>query len=254
MADKGAGGMAVDPVPFTFTRAGDRLAGTLYLPRTAPAAAVVTTGPLTSVKEQAAGVYAAALARRGFAALAFDHRTFGASEGTPRQLEDPLGKVADIGAAVSALQADERLQGLAVVALGACAGGATWPARLPTTRVSAPSPGWPGSTPALRRPTRRRLHAAALPGGAVSPRGRRDDPGGRGGRRRRRDAAAGGVRVLRHGPRRRSQLHQRVRRRILRAPRRRRSGGGHAAGGPVPAGALRARPGPLARPQVLRSP
>jgi fermentation-respiration switch protein FrsA (DUF1100 family) len=123
MADKGAGGMAADPVPFTFTRAGDRLAGTLYLPRAAPAAAVVTTGPLTSVKEQAAGVYAAALARRGFAALAFDHRTFGASEGTPRQLEDPLGKVADIGAAVSALQADERLQGLAVVALGVCAGG-----------------------------------------------------------------------------------------------------------------------------------
>ena len=123
MADKGAGGMAVDPVPLTFARTGDRLAGTLYLPPTAPAAAVVTTGPLTSVKEQAAGVYAAALARRGFAALAFDHRTFGASEGTPRQLEDPLGKVADIGAAVSALQADERLEGLPVVALGVCAGG-----------------------------------------------------------------------------------------------------------------------------------
>ena len=83
MADKGAGGMAIDPVPFTFARAGDRLAGTLYLPPTAPAAAVVTTGPLTSVKEQAVGVYAAALARRGFAALAFDHRTFGASEARP---------------------------------------------------------------------------------------------------------------------------------------------------------------------------
>jgi uncharacterized protein len=63
------------------------------------------------------------MARRGFAALAFDHRTFGQSEGTPRQLEDPLGKVADIRAAVSALQADERLAGLPVVALGVCAGG-----------------------------------------------------------------------------------------------------------------------------------
>jgi uncharacterized protein len=80
--------MPVDAFRFTLTRAGDRLAGTLYLP---PAAVVITTGPLTSVKEQAAGAYAAALARRGFAALAFDHRTFGESEGTPRQLEEPLG-------------------------------------------------------------------------------------------------------------------------------------------------------------------
>ncbi len=146
MTDKGAGGIAVDPVPFTFASVGDRLAGTLYLPATAPAAAVVTTGPLTSVKEQAAGVYAAALARRGFAALAFDHRTFGASEGTPRQLEDPLGKVADIGVAVSALQADERLEGLPVVALGCAPAAATCARGSPTTRVSAPSPGWPGST------------------------------------------------------------------------------------------------------------
>ncbi|MFD0364421.1 alpha/beta hydrolase [Nocardia sp. GCM10030253] len=115
--------MTVSTVPFTFTRAGDRLAGTLYLPTNAPTAVVVTTGPLTSVKEQAAGVYAAAMARRGFAALAFDHRTFGESEGAPRQLEDPLGKASDIGAAVSALQADERLAGKAVVALGVCAGG-----------------------------------------------------------------------------------------------------------------------------------
>lgn len=115
--------MPVTTVRFTFTRAGDMLAGTLYLPSAAPAAVVVTTGPLTSVKEQAAGAYAAALARRDFAALAFDHRTFGQSEGTPRQLEDPLGKVADIGAAVSALQADDRFEGLPVVAAGICAGG-----------------------------------------------------------------------------------------------------------------------------------
>ncbi|MEV0296551.1 alpha/beta fold hydrolase [Nocardia sp. NPDC050710] len=115
--------MTISTVPFTFARASDRLVGTLYLPAGAPVATVVTTGPLTSVKEQAAGVYAAALARRGFAALAIDHRTFGESAGTPRQLEDPLGKVADIGAAVAALQADERLAEVPVVALGVCAGG-----------------------------------------------------------------------------------------------------------------------------------
>ncbi|WP_306362844.1 alpha/beta hydrolase [Nocardia sp. CC227C] len=115
--------MTVTTVPFTFTRDGDRLVGTLHLPPGEPTAVVVTTGPLTSVKEQAAGVYAAAMARRGFAALAFDHRTFGASEGTPRQLEDPLGKAADIAAAVSALEHDERCAGRTVVALGVCAGG-----------------------------------------------------------------------------------------------------------------------------------
>jgi uncharacterized protein len=115
--------MRVNAVRFTFTRAGDQLAGTLYLPPSAPTGIVVTTGPLTSVKEQATGAYAEALARRGFAALAFDHRTFGQSEGIPRQLEDPLGKVADIGAAVSALRTDDQLGRLPVVAAGICAGG-----------------------------------------------------------------------------------------------------------------------------------
>ena len=55
-------------------------------------AAVVTTGPLTSVKEQATAPSREALAERGFAALAFDHRTFGESEGKPRQVEHPEGK------------------------------------------------------------------------------------------------------------------------------------------------------------------
>jgi uncharacterized protein len=45
----------------------------------------VLTGPLTSVKEQAAGAYAAALAERGFLALAFDQHAFGESGGEPRQ-------------------------------------------------------------------------------------------------------------------------------------------------------------------------
>ncbi|HKY76796.1 MAG TPA: hypothetical protein VJS45_11685, partial [Acidimicrobiia bacterium] len=67
--------------PFAFTSGDDRLVGLLYLPAGQPVAAVVTTGPLTSVKEQATGAYARALSERGFAALAFDHRTFGQSEG-----------------------------------------------------------------------------------------------------------------------------------------------------------------------------
>ncbi len=108
---------------FAFDSGGDRLAGNLFLPRQQPIGAIVTTGPLTSVKEQAAGAYARALAERGFAALAFDHRYFGGSDGEPRQFEKPMAKVEDIRAAVSALQNDKRTQGLPVMAVGICVGG-----------------------------------------------------------------------------------------------------------------------------------
>jgi fermentation-respiration switch protein FrsA (DUF1100 family) len=109
--------------PFRFTSGGDGLNGALFLPARQPAAAVVTTGPLTSVKEQATGNYALALAERGFAALAFDHRTFGESGGEPRQFESPEGKADDVRAAVTALSGDGRTRDLPVVAVGVCAGG-----------------------------------------------------------------------------------------------------------------------------------
>src|SRR5262245_39710793 len=108
--------------PLTFMSGTDRLIGVLYLPAEPAQAAIVTTGPLTSVKEQATGTYARALAERGFAALAFDHRTFGESAGEPRQLEDPVGKARDVSAAVTALGNDERTHDLPVVAVGVCAG------------------------------------------------------------------------------------------------------------------------------------
>jgi uncharacterized protein len=108
--------------PFTFTSGGDRLVGVLYLPAQKPVATAVTTGPLTSVKEQATGAYARALAERGIAALAFDHRTFGESEGEPRQFEQPEGKVADVRAAVSALAVDQRTRDLPVISVGVCVG------------------------------------------------------------------------------------------------------------------------------------
>jgi fermentation-respiration switch protein FrsA (DUF1100 family) len=113
----------MNQVPLTFVSGDDRLVGVLYVPDVQPVAAVVTTGPLTSVKEQATGAYASALAKRGFAALAFDHRTFGESDGEPRQFEHPERKAADVSAAVSALVADERTRDVPVVAVGVCAGG-----------------------------------------------------------------------------------------------------------------------------------
>lgn len=108
---------------FVFETAGARLIGRLHRPSGNAKAAIVVTGPLTSVKEQASGAYARALAQRGYSALAFDHRYFGESAGEPRQFENPNAKIEDIAAATKALQRDPRTRGLPVFAVGVCAGG-----------------------------------------------------------------------------------------------------------------------------------
>jgi uncharacterized protein len=103
---------------------GTTLVGNLFAPpRGRPRACAVLTGPLTSVKEQATGAYAAALAERGFLAIAFDHRTFGESGGAPRQFENPFAKVEDIKAAASALLSDPGPADIALIGVGVCAGG-----------------------------------------------------------------------------------------------------------------------------------
>jgi fermentation-respiration switch protein FrsA (DUF1100 family) len=111
----------IDQRRVTFESGGETLAGDLYVPRAGAArAAIVLTGPLTSVKEQAAGNYARALAARGFVTLAFDHRFFGESGGTPRQYESPPKKIEDLRAAVTFLSA---LDNAPIGAVGVCAGG-----------------------------------------------------------------------------------------------------------------------------------
>ena len=107
---------------FTFESEGNTLLGNLFLPEAEPAGAVVAVGPLTSVKEQAAGTYAQALADRGFAALAFDYRYFGESAGRPRQFEDPDANIEDIKNAATALLADERLNDAPLFGVGVCFG------------------------------------------------------------------------------------------------------------------------------------
>jgi uncharacterized protein len=108
---------------FVFQSGGETLVGNLYLPDGAePAGVVVAVGPLTSVKEQAPGTYAQAMAERGYAALAFDYRYFGESGGQPRQFENPQANIEDIKSAVTALLADDRLSGLPVFGLGICFG------------------------------------------------------------------------------------------------------------------------------------
>jgi uncharacterized protein len=108
---------------FAFRSEGETLAGNLFLPEGGkPVGVAVAVGPLTSVKEQAAGTYAQAMAERGYAALAFDYRYFGESDGEPRQFENPQANIEDIRNAASALLADDRLTGLPLFGLGVCFG------------------------------------------------------------------------------------------------------------------------------------
>jgi fermentation-respiration switch protein FrsA (DUF1100 family) len=107
----------------TFDSNGERIAGTLYLPEASgkhPAA--VVDGPLTSVKEQAAGNHARAMAERGFVALAFDHRFFGESGGSPRQYESPRAKIEDLRAALDFVATRPEIDDERLAVLGVCAG------------------------------------------------------------------------------------------------------------------------------------
>ena len=138
--------------PFTFTSGGESLVGNLFLPKGEATALVVTTGPFTSVKEQAAGVYAEAMAERGFAALAFDHRCFGKSGGEPRQFESPAWRVEDIRNAATELLDDARFAGLQVTVSASATARGRWRSRCTKPTVSRRSPASRAFTPTeLRR-------------------------------------------------------------------------------------------------------
>ena len=113
------------PTDVTFVSDGLELAGHLRTPAeaTGPRPALVFTGPLTGVKEQVTGSYADALADAGYVTLAFDHRGFGASEGMPRQHEDPAGKLSDLRDALSWLAAHPAVDPERVGCVGVCLGG-----------------------------------------------------------------------------------------------------------------------------------
>jgi uncharacterized protein len=105
-----------------FNSSGVKLVGNLFLPdKAGPVPGVVVAGTWTSVKEMMADRYAQRLADRGYAALSFDFAGFGESEGSPRDVESPERKIADIGNAVSFLSAHDAVDADRIGAVGICA-------------------------------------------------------------------------------------------------------------------------------------
>lgn len=91
----------------TFRSAGTRCAAWWYRPTpdaatsTRPRPCVVLAHGFCGVREMRLDAYAARFAEAGYAALVFDYRHFGASEGEPRQLVDIDRQLADWNAAVA---------------------------------------------------------------------------------------------------------------------------------------------------------
>lgn len=88
-----------------FDADGTELAGWLYRPAgQRPWPTVVMAHGFSAVKELYLDAYAQAFAAAGLAVLVFDHRNFGASQGTPRQEADPVAQVRDYRHAITFAQ------------------------------------------------------------------------------------------------------------------------------------------------------
>ena len=99
--------------------------GTLLLPRVSDPAPVVVlcTGFGGTQDTPAIRAASRAFADAGFATLTFDYRSFGASDGEPRQIVDIAGQLTDIRAAMGFVQSNPRLDRSRIVLWGTSLGG-----------------------------------------------------------------------------------------------------------------------------------
>jgi uncharacterized protein len=112
---------AVEVETVHFDSQGTRLTGRLHHPGGPTPPAIIVTGSWLTVKEQMPENYAPRLAEAGYAALTFDFRGFGQSEGEPREVESPARKAEDLRAAARFLADHPRVDGRNVGSLAICA-------------------------------------------------------------------------------------------------------------------------------------
>lgn len=121
-------------------RYGITLAGDLYLPQevNAKLPAIAISGPFGAVKEQASGLYAREMAKRGFITLAFDPSYTGESGGEPRDVASPDINTEDFSAAVDFLSNHPKVDPEKIGIIGICGfGGMGLNAAAMDTRIKA---------------------------------------------------------------------------------------------------------------------
>ena len=121
-------------------RYGITLAADLYIPKNAEGKlpAIAISGPFGAVKEQSSGLYAQALAERGFLTIAFDPSFTGESGGQPRSVASPDINTEDFSAAVDYLSARNDVDAERIGILGICGfGGFAINAAAMDTRIKA---------------------------------------------------------------------------------------------------------------------
>ena len=122
-------------------RYGVTLAADLYIPKNTDGSklpAIAVSGPFGAVKEQASGLYAQELAKRGFLTIAFDPSFTGESGGLPRYVASPDINTEDFCAAVDYLSTRNDVDPERIGILGICGwGGMAVNAAAIDTRIKA---------------------------------------------------------------------------------------------------------------------
>ena len=104
---------------------GITLAADMYIPKgiKGKLPAIAVSGPFGACKEQSSGLYAQAMAERGFLTVAFDPSFTGESGGFPRAVNSPDVNVEDFQAAVDFLSVLENVDPEKISVIGICGWG-----------------------------------------------------------------------------------------------------------------------------------
>ena len=131
----------IDHGKVTFVnRYGITLAADMYIPKNAEGKlpAIAVCGPFGAVKEQCSGLYAQAMAERGFLTIAFDPSFTGESGGNVRYMASPDINTEDFMAAVDFLSLHEKADPDRIGIIGICGwGGMAINAAALDTRIKA---------------------------------------------------------------------------------------------------------------------